>query len=401
MKTFKYILRDEQGKRKKGTVRADSEQDASVELITESNMLISLVEVNDKQVSFWEKPHLSFEDKLMFTKHISTMIQVGITIAEAIQVLKEQSRTKNNKKMYQAIFDMIRGGNTLSASLRKYPNVFTPVFVNMIETGEESGTLETVLQYLDVQLDKEYELRKRVVSAFVYPIVIVGITLLLTLGIVLFVMPKITDIFDSFDVVLPLPTRILIGFSNILTEHPLLSILGAMVLTFLTIGMFKWKTLRPFWHKVILYIPIFGRLMHYVNLAQFARTLNSLLEAGVPITRALQITQNASTNHLYQEAIREAAEKVEKGGKLGEAFLGHENLFPPLVTQMISIGERSGSLGTASQHLAILYERNVDGMTRNLTVLLEPLLLVFMGGLVGGVAISIILPIYQLPNLIS
>jgi len=400
MKNFNYVLGTSKGKRRKGQIRAESEHEANLKLSTDGNIVISLVEDKHRKLNFWEKPNLSFEEKLMFTKHISTMIRVGITIAEAIQVLKEQSSRRNNKKMYQSIFDMIQGGQTLSKSLREYPGIFSSVFVNMVETGEESGTLEKVLEYLDLQLEKEYELRKRVISAFVYPVVIVGITVLLTLGIVLFVMPKITGIFDSFDVVLPLPTRILIGFSNVITGHPLLSIVGTIVSILILIGLFKWKALRPFWNLIVLHIPVFGKLMRNVNLARFSRTMNSLLQAGVPINRSMQIAENATTNHIFKKAIHEAAEKVEKGGKLGEAFIGKEKLFPPLLTRMITIGEKSGSLETATDHLAILYERNVDSMTRNLTVLLEPLLLVFMGGLVGGVAISIILPIYQLPNLI-
>jgi type IV pilus assembly protein PilC len=264
-----------------------------------------------------------------------------------------------------------------------------------------SGTLDQILDYLDEQLDKEYDLRKKVISAFIYPAVILSITLMLSLGIVFFIMPKITKIFTSFDIVLPLPTRILIGFSTLLTEKPLLTFGTAIVLVVGGVSLLRWKALKPFWDWVSLHLPVFGRVLHYANLARFSRTLTSLLQAGMPVTKALNVISTMMTNTQYKEAVKNSAAKVEQGGQLGEAFEGQEKLFPMLAVKMLYVGERTGSLETTMKQLALLYERNVDSLTRNLTVLLEPLLLVFMGVMVGGVAISIILPIYQLPNLLS
>ncbi|MDP2624783.1 MAG: type II secretion system F family protein, partial [Candidatus Peregrinibacteria bacterium] len=161
------------------------------------------------------------------------------------------------------------------------------------------------------------------------------------------------------------------------------------------------KFLKPFWHRVALRLPVFGKLLIYVNLARFSRTMNSLLQAGIPITESLDIVKSMIGNSVYRRAIEQARDKVEQGGKLGESFLEEERLFPPLVSKMIFIGEKTGSLEKTTDHLAKLYENNVDSITKNLTVLLEPLLLVFMGVLIGGVAVSIILPIYQLPSLIT
>jgi len=401
MKIFEYVVSTQKGARKKGKLRAPNKDLANKELSEQGYIIVSLTENEQINEFFWQKPHLSFEARMMFTKHLATMIRVGITIAEALQILQEQTNGKNNKRMFENLVRMVSSGQTLSKSLAEYPSVFSAVFISMIATGEESGTLEKVLEYLDAQIEKEYELRKRIVSAFVYPVLIVGITLILTGGIIFFLMPKITSIFESFDVQLPLPTRILIGISTFSKDHPVITF-GGMFIAFVTIvSLLRWRKLRPFWHRVILRIPVFGKLMRNVSLARFSRTMNSLIMAGVPITRALDITKDAISNTVFKNKIALSHDKVEQGAPLGESFEGDKRLFPPLMTKMFMIGEKTGSLEESMAHLARLYERNVDSMTRNLTVLLEPLLLVFMGLLVGGVAISIILPIYQIPSLIS
>jgi type II secretory pathway component PulF len=338
---------------------------------------------------------------MILTEHLSVMLKVGITIMEALEILADQTTKAKTKAMYKDIIERIKAGQSLSKSLKKYSYIFSNLFVNMVQTGEEGGNLDEVFEYLSIQLEKEYEMRKKILAAFTYPAVIIGITLTLAVAIVIFIMPKITKIFESFDIELPLPTRILIGFSNLLTQKPfhvLLALFGIIVLFSV---IFRLKCLKPFWHRIVLHVPVFGNILISANIARFARTLNSLLQAGVPIADSLKITGNMLDNSLYRRAIEQAGEKVEQGGKLGESFKGNEKLFPRLATQMLYIGERSGSLEITTAHIAKLYETNVDTKTKNLSVLIEPLLLVFMGVLVGGMAISIILPIYQLPNMLG
>lgn len=401
MKRFYYTVTNKSGAREKGSMNAASKNDATIKLQEKGFVVISVREEVKKKEWFWERPKLSFKDKLMFTKHLATMIRVGISITEALKILIEQTRQPNNKKMYENISRMVESGQTLSDSLRNYEGVFSSIFINMVETGEEGGTLDQVLAYLDVQLEKEYELRRKIFSAFVYPAVIVGITIMMTLGVVVFIIPKIAEIFTSFDVQLPLPTRILIGLSTFMVDHPFKTLLIVGGVIGLTVTSLKMKALKPFWHRLVLRLPVFGRLLVYSNLARFSRTLHSLMEAGVPISKGLLVVANMFTNDMYKKAVEKAQKKVERGGQLGQAFEGNGKLFPLLVTKMLYVGEKSGSLETATEHLAIMYERDVDGLTKNLSVMLEPILLVFMGVLIGGVAISIILPIYQLPNLLS
>ncbi len=401
MKKFRYLIGDKLGSESRGVLYATSEKDAVKQLTEQGHSVVSLSEELKPWKYFWEAPSLTFEEKMLFTKHMATMLRAGITITEALEIVGSQSRQAKNRLMYENIVKSIRAGRSLSESMRDYDVVFSELFINMVETGEKSGTLDQVLDYLDVQLDKEYEIRKKVISAFIYPAVIMSITLTLSLGIVIFIMPKISEIFSAFDVVLPLPTRVLIGFSDFLTQKPGMSFLLTAVLATLIVSFFRMKVFKTFRDRLFLYTPVFGKVLIYSSLARFSRTLYSLIQAGLPITRALSVIANMFTNQLYKDAVLAAQAKVEQGGQLGESFEGNEKLFPVLTLKMLYVGERTGSLETTMNQLALLYERDVDNLTRNLTVLLEPLLLVFMGLMVGGVAISIILPIYQLPNVIS
>ncbi len=401
MKRFHYTTTTESGIKEKGSVLATNKDEVLNNLKQENKIVLDLHEESKGNAGFFNTPSLSFEELLMLTKHLGTMIDAGITLSEAFMTFAEQETNSNRKKMFENILELITAGQSLSASFKAYPTVFSDIYINMIAIGEESGTLGETLQYLDVQLEKENEIRKKVVSAMIYPGVIVSITCLLTLGIVLFIIPKITKIFDTLGGVLPLPTRVMIGISTFLLTHPIKSTLVTLLLIFGIRALLKMKALKPLWHSIELHLPVLGKIFVNVNLARFSRNINSLLKAGVSITRALDITSKMFTNHFYNLKVQDACSRVEQGSKLYEALQGDSKLFPNIMVKMIQIGEKTGNLGKTTGQLAELYEREVDNQTRNLSVLLEPLLLLFMGVMVGGVAISIILPIYQIPNLIA
>ena len=329
------------------------------------------------------------------------MIKVGITVTEAFEIIFAQAEKRGLRSMFEDILERIKTGQSLASSLRKYNSVFSNLFVNMIETGEESGNLGRVLHRLTIQLEKEYELKKRVFSALIYPAVIISVTIIMAIGIVLFIMPKITGIFEKFDIDLPLPTRILIGFSKFLTEQTLIAIGMTVGIVGGIIFLGKLKALKPFWHTLSLKLPVFGDLLISANVARFSRTINSLLQSGVPVAEGLEMTGKMLDNTLYKTALEEVGEKIAQGGSIGKNLEKHGKLFPQLATKMLEIGEKTGSLEVTTKYIAQLYEKNVEDKTRNLSVLLEPLLLVFMAVMVGGIALSIILPIYQLPSLLN
>ncbi|MBI2463623.1 type II secretion system F family protein [Candidatus Peregrinibacteria bacterium] len=401
MTNFHYTLSSISGTHQEGEISASNREIALRKLRKKDQIIISLEEIKKSRTWFWQKPKLSLEEKLLFTSYMATMIKVGITIKEALHIIMSQTKKEKNREMYKKIIEMIQNGQSLALSLKQYDFIFSELFINMIASGEESGNLAQILEYLAVQLEKEYDLRKKIISAFIYPAVIISITMLLAVGMVIFIMPRITKIFISLKVKLPLPTRVLIGFSNLLTHQPYIVIFGVIIFIVTIKAILKAKSLRPSLERTVFHIPVFGRLLVYANLARISRLLHSLLQTGIPITRGLDIIGNTLSSTMYKKIIYESRDKVEQGGRLGESFDGNEKLFPQLMTKMLFIGEKTGSLELTTEHLAEMYEKNVDNLTKNLSVLLEPLLLVFMGALVGGIALSIILPIYQLPNLIS
>lgn len=401
MTKYNYTLTNEDGKKKEGTINAPSKEAALQSLRTLDNIVLSITEEESSREWLFGRPKMSMVEKMIFVKNLATMIEVGITVSESLAIIKDQTKNVRLKKMFDDIMEMVNSGQSLAKSLKKYDNNFSQLFINMIETGEASGNLQDVLSYLDLQLEKDYELRKKVVSALIYPAVIITITLLMAAGIVVFIMPKITNIFKQFKAKLPLPTQLLIDLSNLLTQKPLLSFLGFIGIIGFMVFIFKLKILRPFWTKVLTILPLFGNIAISANVARFTRTINSLIKSSVPITEALTITMNMLDNILYKDALKEVRDKVEQGGKVGDSLEKYERLFPPMCTKMISLGERTGTLETTTGKVAELYEKDVDTKTRNLSTAIEPMLLVLMAALVGGIAISIILPIYQLPNLIK
>lgn len=404
MAKFNYTISSTGGRHEEGVITAPSREAALQKLRKEhkNRIILSCDEAGKKKIQyFWQKPRLSFEDRMIFTKHLYAMVKAGITITEAIQTFMDQTRRKSTKIMFENILSMTKSGQSLAKSLIPYKEIFTEIYINMIGTGEESGTLEQVLDYLGVQLEKEYDLRKKVKAAFIYPAVILSITLLMALGIVIFIMPKVTKIFTSFDVTLPLPTRALIASSNFLTEQWYFAIAGLVAFVIAMKLIWKFKAVKEGWYRVSLRLPVFGKILVKTNLARFARTMNSLLQSGISMTKSLGIVAESLSNGVYREAVMNAKQRVEQGGNLGDSFAVNERLFPPLMVKIMMVGDKTGSVEDSTKQLAEIYEKDVDNMTKNLSILLEPILLVFMGIVIGGLALSIIMPIYQLPNLIQ
>lgn len=403
MAKYNYVLSDQGGKKTKGVISAPSKTAAMEKLKSTGSLVISCSEISKKAsfTLFKTKPKLKLADKMLFINSLSIMIKIGITLTEAFQIIIYQSTKPRTKKMFENILEMINSGENLSNALKKFKKVFSPLFVNMIETGEKSGNLGDVLEYLYTQMEKEYELRKKMSSAAIYPAIIISITFLMAVGIVIFIMPKITKIFQSFEVQLPLPTRILIGFSTFIIKNPLITIFTVSIFVTALIFLIKSKFLKPVYHRLFLVAPLIGDIVKSSNVARFARTLNSLLKSGTQISESMIIIGKMFENQVYKNAILDVSKKIAEGAKLGENLEKYPKLFPPLATKMIYLGEKTGSLELTTERIAVIYENHVDIKTKNLATLMEPLLLVFMGGFIGGIAISIILPIYQLPNLIS
>lgn len=340
---------------------------------------------------------IKLADKIFFTENMRVMIKAGLSLTEALRTLAMQTNSKGFREVILEIHDLVEKGQALSEALKRYPKLFEPIFTSMVAAGEASGTMESTLEQLTEQMRKDYELRSKIKGAMTYPAVVLGATMLIATGMMLFVIPQILSIFDEFGAdELPLPTKILVAFSDFFTNHffLLLFIVLAVVAGFL--WFIKTKVGKYAWHKFLLSIFIIGPIVKKVNMARFTRTLSSLLRTDIPIVQGMEITANVVRNVYYRDAILEAAEALKKGEQISQVMSNYPKLFAPLVVQMSSVGERSGSLDNMLVEIAEFYEKQVDNVMNNLASIIEPLLIIFLGFAVGGIALAIITPIYSL-----
>lgn len=340
---------------------------------------------------------VKFVDKLMFTKHLAVMTKSGIPIAESLQLLAEQSESKFFQKILTKILHDIENGASMTESMEKFPKVFDHFYISMIRTGEESGTLDETLVFLSSQLTKEMDLRKKIQGAMLYPTLVFSTITIMGGFIALFILPKLVDFFEAFDTELPFTTKVLLFVSNNMKDYGVF-IIGGIVLTFFIISaLLKSKPIKPFWHRIMLKLPIFGKLIVYSQTARFTRNLGILLKSGVPAIRSLETTTKTMSNIAFANDLKIITGSLDKGENIGKAIESHNfHEFPPIVSKMISVGEKTGNLDDSLIYLSEFYEEEIDNVSKNLSTILEPLMLIIIGLVVGFVALAIISPIYEL-----
>ena len=344
--------------------------------------------------------HISDSEKLLFTKHLAVMVKAGLPIDEILETLVEQASTNYFKDVLKQISSDIANGQSLTVSFSKFPKIFDSFYISLIQVGEKSGTLIENLSFLSKQLAKTYNLKKKVQNAMLYPELVLGVTAIIGGGISIFVLPKLADLFSSFQVELPLITRILLWFSNLMKDFGIL----IFIVIFLLIGIFLWliqiPNIRFHWHKFILKIPVFGEILKYGQLSQFTRNLGILLASGVPINTGIKTTSQTVTNDYFKYLLATISKEVEDGGEISDAIKKAE-VFPLLVSRMISVGEKTGKLDEVLTYLSDFYEEEMDNISKNLSTILEPVMLIIIGLVVAFVALAIISPIYQLTGSIG
>lgn len=340
---------------------------------------------------------VNFLDKLLFTKHLATMIKAGIPIAEALATLVDQTKSLQFKKVLSGVLADVENGQSLAKSLQKYPRVFDQFYISLIEVGEESGTLEENLEFLAKQLAKDYALRKKIQGAMLYPGLVFAATTIMGGFIALFILPKLVDFFSAFEIELPLTTKILLFFANTMKDYGVWLALGLLGFLFLTSLVLRLPKVKPKWHQLILKFPLFGEMLLYGQLARFARNLGTLVKSGVPVTKSLETTAATLSNLKFKADLIEIGQFLAKGKNIGVALEQKKfSEFPPLVSKMISVGEKTGKLDETLLYLGDFYEDEIDNISKNLTTILEPVLLISIGLVVGFVALAIISPIYEL-----
>lgn len=343
---------------------------------------------------------IAVSEKLFFVQNLGIMLKAGISLSVGLKTLAKQT---NNKRFFSIITDIsknVEKGVTFTASLKPHEKIFGQLFVNMIESGELSGKLEEVLKRLYIQFKKNHELLAKIKGALTYPIVILTAMSGIGIFMMIFVVPKITAMFKDFNAELPLATKILIKLSDSLVAHGLLYLIGLVVLALIIVQLVKTNKGKYVWHGLLLKLPIFSPIIKKINLARFARTISSLLKTDIMIIKSFQITANVLGNVYYREALNEMSDKIKKGGTINEVIANYPKLFPPMVVQMISIGEETGELDYILEELAEFYEGEIDQTMNNLPAIIEPILILVLGVVVGGMAVAVIMPMYSLTSVI-
>lgn len=343
---------------------------------------------------------ISLTDKTLLTKHMTVMLRSGLTITESVDIAADQA-TGNMKKVLTDIRNGISSGKSFSAGLAKYPRVFSPLYVNIVDVGEKSGTLVESLEQLSVQLEKQNELRSKIFQALLYPVIVLFAVVLVGGGISVFVLPRLTSLFAVFQGEIPLATQVLLVIVDLLADYGFFFFPALFVIFILFLIAIRIEAVKPIWHALLVRIPIVAPITKNVNLAQFSRNLGTLLKSGLPITQSLNIVANATANRAYQKKIRKVLKGIEQGKSMNAVMSKMDTLFPKITTRMINIGEKSGKLDEVLLYLAEFYENEVDKSSKTLQTTLEPILLIVIGLVVGFVMIAIITPIYELTSTIG
>ena len=339
-------------------------------------------------------PRLTIKEQAFLVKRLSFLIKAGVPLLESLHMLREQTRTSHGRIIEQIIRD-VENGQSLSRSLGKFPNIFGDFAINIIKVGESSGILSENLDYLADELKKRQVLRRKVTSALVYPALITVAILGITAFLMIYLFPKIMPVFTSLHMTLPLSTRIVMFISEILRHNLLYIVVGLIIATVAFLFALKRsKSFHRLFDRTLLKLPILGRMIQYYNLANSARTLGLLLKSGVTLSGALPITSETTANLVYKHEFLSLAQAVNRGERISAHLAHNRRLFPDIISQMVAVGEKSGSLSHTLVYLSELYEMEVDEFTKNLSSLIEPVLMIFMGIVVGFIAISIITPIY-------
>jgi len=356
----------------------------------------------EQKLNNWVTDHISrvpFVERIFFVEHLRTMIHAGISLVEALGIMQKEIRNKKLHKITEQIKKEVEEGKQFSETLAKHPDVFPNTYIKMIAAGELSGKLEESMEQIEIQMKKTQELNSTIRGAMIYPSVIVTAMIGVGIFMMIVVLPKLTVLFKEFETELPFATRALIAITDVMS-NPLyltLTTLGIFGIISLFVTLLKRSPrFKHTIHGINLHIPIFGKVIKHINLARFSLTLSSLLKSAIPIIDAIEITAETCTNVHYKKALHDSTEKVQTGTPLSEILAEDDALFPPIVTEMIMVGERSGEVDQLLSELADFYGKAVDKTMKNFTTIIEPVIILGLGLAVGGIAVAVIMPMYTL-----
>ncbi len=401
MPVYVWKGKNSYGEKRKGEVEALDQTSA---LAMVKRLRISNPVVKEKPKDLFEnvaffQPKVTGKDIVVFTRQLSTMINAGLPLVQAIEILEKQQSNASFKKALGEIRQDVEAGSTLADSMRKKPKVFDNLFTNMIEAGETGGILDTILGRLASFMEKSMALKKKVKGAMTYPTICLAISILILVVILVFVVPVFTQMFEDFGSSLPLPTQIVVDLSDFFKNNFIYILIGFFVLVMLFKKFYATEKGRLFTDKALLRAPVFGMLLRKVAVAKFTRTLSTMLQSGVPILEALQVVAKTAGNKVIEIAVFRVGDSIAEGRPIAEP-LEECGVFPNMVVQMINVGETVGALDTMLEKIADFYDEEVDQAVDNLTAMIEPFMMVFLGGMIGGLVVAMYLPIFKIASVV-
>jgi type IV pilus assembly protein PilC len=340
------------------------------------------------------------KDIVVFTRQFATMIDAGLPLVQCLNILATQAENPAFGKILEQVKSDVEEGATYADALSKHPKVFNNLYVNMVAAGEAGGILDVILNRLAAYIEKAMALKRRVKSAMTYPAVVVTIAIGIIGVIMVFVIPSFAKMFGSFGAALPLPTRMVIGMSNFMVHNIVFIIIGIAAFIWAFKMWYATRSGKKLVHRALLRAPIFGILIRKVAVAKFSRTMSTLMSSGVPIITGLEIVAKTAGNVVVEEAINAVAQSLSEGKTIAEP-LGETGVFPPMVVQMIGVGEKTGALDAMLSKIADFYDEEVDAAVNALTSMLEPLLMVFLGGSIGFIIVAMYLPIFKIASVVG
>ncbi len=403
MPEFTYVAIAKDGHKETSTINAANLSAAGHQLKEQGLLPIELKEVREGNLLNQLKSFstISLDEKIGFIDNLGIMLKAGISISRSMQILVKQTQNQRMKGVLSDVYTQVQQGKSLGDALDKHPTVFSNIFVSMVRVGDLGGNLDKSLEYLSIQLHREADLKSKVKGAMIYPSVIVGAMIVIGVLMSIFVLPNLTSVFKDFKTDLPATTRAVMALADFMSAHAVLAI-GSMIGTFVGFFLFLRTQLGQLvFDNVMLRFPIINPIVKKVNLARFSRILGSLLKSGIPIVQGLEVSADSLGNVLYKNHCAKAALSVKLGKPLAESLGSNTLLFPVLVSQMLQVGEESGTVQEILEQLAVHYEEEVDTTLRNMSSIIEPLLLLVIGGVVGILAMALIAPIYNISQSIQ
>ncbi len=398
---YKFTAVKRSGEKYDGQMEAADKLTLARNLRAQGEILIDVKEKKSGEINISFLSRIKTTDIINFCRNMAGLMQAGVSLSRSIEILERQTANVKMKVVLHSIFETIKSGGSLSDALAKHPKVFDNLFISMMRAGEESGNLVGTLREVQTHITRSYDLKRKIKGAMTYPMVILGAMGLIGILMMKFVVPSLLKTFSEFKTELPTPTKIVIWLADVINNHFILLVVSIIVIIAGGIYASKLEPVKKLASRVIIRLPAIGAIAKQSLTARTARTMASLLKSGVTVTRSLEITREVLGNYQYKIVIEEALANIQKGNPMSKAFQAHSNLYPIMMGDMIEVGEESGKVGDMLLDVANFYEEEVDQKTKNLSTIVEPILMLLIGGAVGFFAVAMMTPMYKMMDTVS